>query len=177
MLFITKQAGWFALGILAYRAFAGGRSPNLREAVLGVMAVAACLLDDRAYVTWMQANLGYAPAWSPVFAAAKIVVMLAVLALAVRLPAVLPPMVCLALGGLTYPLYLVHQNLGYAVMHWLDPVGGRWVGLAGAVIVVTALAWLIHRGVEPVGKRLIVRLGEAVRGRFKRSWSSVQAAE
>jgi peptidoglycan/LPS O-acetylase OafA/YrhL len=166
MLFITKQAGWFALGILAYRAFSGHRAPDLREAALGVLAVAACLIDDRAYVGWMQATLGYAPAWSPSFAAAKIAIMLAVLALAVRLPALLPPTVCLALGGLTYPLYLVHQNLGYAMMHGLDPMGGRWAALAGAVVAVTALAWLIHRHVEPAGRRWVVRLGEMLRGRF-----------
>jgi peptidoglycan/LPS O-acetylase OafA/YrhL len=166
MLFITKQAGWFALGVLAYRAYAAGRAPGLREAALGVAALALCMIDDRAYVGWMQVTLGYAPAWSPAFAAAKIGVMLAALALAVRLPALLPPKVCLALGGLTYPLYLVHQNLGYAVMHGLDPVMGRWGALAGAVVVVTALAWLIHRGVEPAGRRIIMRTGEVVRGRF-----------
>ncbi len=165
MLFITRQAGWFALGILGYRAFAAGRAPDLREAALGVMAVAACLLDDRTYVGWMQATLGYAPAWSPLFAAAKIAVMLAVLTLAVRLPAVLPPAICLMLGGLTYPLYLVHQNLGYALMHGLDPVAGRWAALAGATVAATALSWLIHRHVEPAGRRLVLRLGDAVRGR------------
>lgn len=166
MLFITKQAGWFALGILAYRAFAGSRAPDMREAALGVLAVAACLIDDRAYVGWMQATLGYGEVWSPAFATLKIAAMLALLALAVRLPALIPPQACLALGGLTYPLYLVHQNLGYVLMHRLDPALGRWAALAGAVLIVTALAWLIHRHVEPVGKRLIVRLCDGLRGRF-----------
>jgi peptidoglycan/LPS O-acetylase OafA/YrhL len=78
----------------------------------------------------------------------------------------LAPKVCIALGGLTYPLYLLHQNLGYALMHGLDPVAGRWAALAGAVVVATALAWLIHRHVEPAGRGLILRLGDAARGRF-----------
>ncbi|ROS78532.1 peptidoglycan/LPS O-acetylase OafA/YrhL [Cellulomonas sp. PhB143] len=59
------------------------------------------------------------------------------------------------LGALTYPLYLVHSQLGYAVIDELhDVVPGRLV-LVIATALSVALAWLIHRCVErPFGPRL-----------------------
>ena len=34
------------------------------------------------------------------------------------------------LGALTYPLYLLHQKLGYLVINAVEPIGGRWIALA-----------------------------------------------
>jgi peptidoglycan/LPS O-acetylase OafA/YrhL len=131
-------------------------------------------MDDRAYVGWMQATLGYAQAWSPAFALVKIVAMLAVLWAAIRLPAALPAAWCAALGALTYPLYLLHQNLGYALLHRLvEPLGG-WLALTAVTLAMIALAWLISRHVEPAGRQLIVRMGDRLRSR---RLASVQAAE
>jgi peptidoglycan/LPS O-acetylase OafA/YrhL len=154
----TRHAGYFTLGILAYRLFEGARPPDWREMLLGFAAIALCLLDDRAYVGWMQAALGYAHGWSPAFAAAKLLAMLAMLALAIRMPPALGPGAAAALGGLTYPLYLLHQNLGYALMHRLQPMFDRWSALLFATAAVIAMAWLVHRTIEPAGKRLIIRI-------------------
>jgi peptidoglycan/LPS O-acetylase OafA/YrhL len=168
-LLLTRHAGYFALGILAYRAFSAGRRPDLREIAVGICAAAVCLLDDRAYVGWMQATLGYAAPWSPVFAAAKLAAMLLVLTAAIRLPALLPPSACAALGGLTYPVYLAHQNLGYVLMHGLDPALGRWGALGVATTIVLAIAWLVYRYMEPAGRRLILQAGAALRDRSPRA--------
>lgn len=57
-------------------------------------------------------------------------------------------------GMLTYPLYLVHQYVGFVLFHHfrhLDP----WILLVGVSAVVTAIAWLAHRLVErPLAPRL-----------------------
>lgn len=52
------------------------------------------------------------------------------------------------LGALTYPLYLVHQKLGYLVINAVEPIGGRWVALALAIATALIVAYLIHRLVE-----------------------------
>ena len=52
------------------------------------------------------------------------------------------------LGALTYPLYLIHQKVGYLVIDAVEPVVGRWVALAAAIGVALSLAYLIHRLVE-----------------------------
>ncbi len=162
-LLVTRHAGYFMLGILSYAIFRKGGMPMWREAGLGVAAFALCLADDRAYVGWMAAELGYAQAWSPTFAALKLAAMLVILNVAVRMRAALPVPVCMAMGGLTYPLYLLHQNLGYVLMHRLDPALGGWGALAAATAVVAAAAWLVHRHVEPGGRAWIIRAGDALR--------------
>jgi peptidoglycan/LPS O-acetylase OafA/YrhL len=37
------------------------------------------------------------------------------------------------LGGLTYPLYLLHENIGYALLNTMFSPGTRWLGLAYTV--------------------------------------------
>jgi len=60
-----------------------------------------------------------------------------------------------ALGALTYPLYLIHQKLGYVLINTWEPAIGRWVAFAAATLTVMAIAWSLHRGVErPYNARL-----------------------
>ncbi len=53
-----------------------------------------------------------------------------------------------ACGALTYPLYLIHQNIGYTLIDHLAPLVGNTLGLMTAVIVVLGGAALIYRQVE-----------------------------
>ncbi|MDQ0373228.1 acyltransferase family protein [Cellulomonas humilata] len=60
-----------------------------------------------------------------------------------------------ALGGLTYPLYLVHEYWGLGVIRLLADQVPAAVALAAALVVVTGLAWAVHRYVEvPCGPYL-----------------------
>ena len=59
----------------------------------------------------------------------------------------------LMLGGLTYPLYLVHQNAGEALIDVLAPNIGRWPALATALLLVVGASWIAYRFVEPFGRR------------------------
>lgn len=52
------------------------------------------------------------------------------------------------LGALTYPLYLMHQYWGLAVIRALADRVPAAVALTAALVVVTALAWAVHRFVE-----------------------------
>jgi peptidoglycan/LPS O-acetylase OafA/YrhL len=58
-------------------------------------------------------------------------------------------------GALTYPLYLLHQSIGYAVIGAFGRVVDRHVLLAGLGAGMLVLAWLTHRFVErPAAPRL-----------------------
>jgi peptidoglycan/LPS O-acetylase OafA/YrhL len=60
-----------------------------------------------------------------------------------------------ALGALTYPLYLVHDRVGVVLYNALDGWLDRWTLLALITAAMLALAWLIHRWVErPLAPRL-----------------------
>lgn len=59
------------------------------------------------------------------------------------------------LGALTYPLYLVHQHLGYLVFHHLGPYFNKYLLLGGLLGLMLSLAYLVHALVEkPFAKPL-----------------------
>ncbi len=72
------------------------------------------------------------------------------------------------LGGLTYPLYLLHENIGYELFGAAHALGlNRWIALAGVVAVIGVLAWLLHVTVEnrcavPLARWLQVRWATVV---------------
>jgi peptidoglycan/LPS O-acetylase OafA/YrhL len=81
----------------------------------------------------------------------------------VVLCAVLPalpirPSIAIGIGGLTYPLYLLHQNIGYAIFARFGADHGRWIVGAGLVAILILASWLISAFYEPAARRYIVQL-------------------
>lgn len=58
-------------------------------------------------------------------------------------------------GALTYPLYLLHEYIGWTLIAALRPFLPRHVTLAIVVAVVMVAAWLLHRFVERPAARLL----------------------
>ncbi|OPC82585.1 hypothetical protein B4N89_18040 [Embleya scabrispora] len=60
------------------------------------------------------------------------------------------------LGALTYPLYLLHENLGWTLIHALyRPGRPAWPVLAAVTVTMLISAWLLHRLAErPMSKAL-----------------------
>ncbi|WP_179950951.1 acyltransferase family protein [Xylanimonas oleitrophica] len=56
-------------------------------------------------------------------------------------------------GAITYPLYLVHTQFGYAAIELLGTGVSPWVSLAAALAVSTALSFAIHHAVEKRANR------------------------
>jgi peptidoglycan/LPS O-acetylase OafA/YrhL len=68
-------------------------------------------------------------------------------------------------GALTYPFYLLHQRIGYSLIRHTHERTGlpAWVLIVGAIVVVLALAWLVHRLAErPLGRLLRRVLRKAI---------------
>ncbi|MEV4778303.1 acyltransferase family protein [Burkholderia sp. LMU1-1-1.1] len=71
-------------------------------------------------------------------------------------------------GMMTFPLYLLHQVVGGAIMGALVLRGwNRWAALAAAVALVLAASWLIAQHLEPALQRLTRRLLELLRQRLR----------
>lgn len=49
---------------------------------------------------------------------------------------------------ISYPLYLVHQNIGWIAMREISPLESIWLGWAAAIAVTFGLAYIIHLTVE-----------------------------
>jgi len=54
----------------------------------------------------------------------------------------------LKIGALTYPLYLIHQNVGFMLFKLFDGVINKYILLLGVFTFVLIVAWLIHNLVE-----------------------------
>jgi peptidoglycan/LPS O-acetylase OafA/YrhL len=61
-------------------------------------------------------------------------------------------------GALTYPLYLIHQNIGYTLIDHLSPLLGSSLGLVGTVLIVLLGAFGIYSQIELPAQRYLKRI-------------------
>ncbi|WP_417411666.1 acyltransferase family protein [Hoeflea sp.] len=155
LLFLTEYGSYFALGIMTWRITSLGVS-SLR---LLVAALALIMTFHAAEVQRLDVifRLGEASSAQLVALANAGIICLFLLAagLGSRIKA---SGWILALGGISYPFYLVHQNAGYILMNLTTPVIGKWAAFALALALSLIVSWWIYARVEPVGRKLIRKL-------------------
>lgn len=145
LLFLTPYASLFSAGILLFRLREEGRTRSTLL-LLGLAILLSCVIGHQeAKETFELYNIPY----SPLVFALVMLAFYAALIFATQSRRVLPSASAMvALGALTYPLYLLHQMVGFAVITTLS----AHIGGAGAVIVTTvvmlALAAIVHWGFE-----------------------------
>ncbi len=71
------------------------------------------------------------------------------------------PRVALA-GAMTYPLYLIHNRAGKAVIDSLLPAVPEWLAVTGATVIVLALSYAISRYIESPMSRWMRRVGNSL---------------
>jgi peptidoglycan/LPS O-acetylase OafA/YrhL len=146
LLLMADAAPYFAAGCAFYRVWRHGWT-GLRIAIIAASWVMACAMAAR---DAFDASATYATDFSPLVAAAVASLgFVAFAALCLR-PAWfrLGGAKATLLGALTYPLYLVHEYIGYLVLNAVGPAWGRWIALAVTIAVVVVLAIAINVLVE-----------------------------
>jgi len=145
---LTRHGALFAFGCLCLRCRQAGLTPWR-----GVLTLAAAVCSVMCVVNQIPAIPQESPeVFSPVVVAAIGIALIVVFAVLCAAPTWLAwgGNLAVVLGGLSYPLYLVHQKLGYLTMNLTAPVLGRWGALLLALIQALALAAALHWGVERV---------------------------
>lgn len=159
--FLTEYGPLFAAGILIHHIRTRGMTVEALVLLAAAFVLSTSLMSVAA--GWMQGHYGVS-----VSATGRVVANLAIHALligAIRYgSAIRPTALSLALGGLTYPLYLVHQNAGYLALDTLAPHVGAWAALALVSVAMLVLSWMIWRFAEPPLRRSLLRLGDLVLG-------------
>jgi peptidoglycan/LPS O-acetylase OafA/YrhL len=172
--------GWMLLGVAAYlgcRA-AGRPLPVILDRVLllehcgyfgiGVTAFLDYQAGRASRASWLQYGVAVAVAFlaqGPKGGLLALAIVAVFWLVSQRRAGALDTRVLVFLGAISYPLYLLHQNIGYAVMHGLraQSVGYGWA-MAAAIAVSLAGATALHYAVEV-----------PVRDRFQR-WSKRRRA-
>src|SRR5665213_1305948 len=165
--FMADDSGFFAVGLLIYEYHRGRRDARL----YGLMAVSIGTAVFQAIHKLERIGVHTSGSFDPNIVAAICLVSIAVIFLATRLRRLpLPSGVILAVGGMTYPLYLLHMQTGYVIFLAIGP--SRNPALAATLIqcgaVVLALA--VWRFVERPLHRWTKSSMTAYAG--KRGWKS-----
>jgi peptidoglycan/LPS O-acetylase OafA/YrhL len=144
-IFIADDSGFFAVGLLIYEYYRGRRDLKLYS----ILALSVGTSVFQAIHKLERLDVHTGGSFDARVVAAICLVSIAVIFLATRIRKLpLPAGLVLAAGGITYPLYLLHMQMGYTILTAAGPVRNieQWTGaiVSGAVV----LAWVTWRFVE-----------------------------
>jgi peptidoglycan/LPS O-acetylase OafA/YrhL len=158
---ITNYSGFFAAGLMIYLLFRGRRTPFVWALLFTATAFAA--IQENWNADWQRERGVELSPLVVVVGSVVAVLLVAGGVLVRRVP--IPAAVLLALGGLTYPLYLIHQSLGYVVFNRFEGAGvPPMLLLGGTITAMIALSWLVYRFVELPARRSTATLLEDALG-------------
>lgn len=164
-LFITDQSAFFCAGLVLYEIFRGRRDRTIM--LLLAFTTVAAISQAFTGAVWLREH--YHTEFDSLVIAAACVASVALVALAMnvrRLP--LPAGLVLAIGGLTYPLYLLHQHIGYMLLNKFQAVASAPVLIAATALAITAASFLIWRLFEKPAqkwcKRTLTREAQRIGG-------------
>jgi peptidoglycan/LPS O-acetylase OafA/YrhL len=140
-LFMADDSGFFAVGLLIYQHYRGRRDAPL----WCMMALALGTATFQAVHKLERLNVHTHGSFDPNVVAIICVVSLGVVFLATRIKRVpLPTKIVLAAGGVTYPLYLLHMQLGYVIFAALAPqrhIAWITVAIIGGAFLLAYSVW------------------------------------
>lgn len=145
--------GWFASGALFYKAWRDG------DRVIFTAAVAAGLIAAATFHNSFGTVLQQVQM-------AIIVALFAVIQVSQPIQRLLSTRAIVFIGNISYPLYLIHANVGLPLIVWVAPLITPLppeVAACLALMVVIIAAWLIQRFGEPWVKAQLVPLTDRAR--------------
>jgi peptidoglycan/LPS O-acetylase OafA/YrhL len=154
-LFVTDESGFFCAGLLLYALFRG-RGSVLAWPLL-IIATAVAAGQSMMNADWMRGHFGLP--FSNVVIGCLSVGVVALVGLSIHLRRVpLPAKVVIALGSLTYPLYLLHQQAGFIALNRLEGLAPPAVLMVIVTLAMLAASYLVWRLVERPGQKLVKKL-------------------
>jgi peptidoglycan/LPS O-acetylase OafA/YrhL len=159
---VTQHGCFFILGIMTYRILIKRIFDWRLDIAIIAAALAFSLHSDMRTIDWMQRHYTPAPAQDHLLSLMRTLTFLTMLVASVRLAPLLSPRLCLIIGGLTYPLYLLHANIGFVLFQQFHGMMDRWLLLGAIMTGMIVLALLVYKYVEPALKSLFARPVDAI---------------
>ncbi|MBS0532151.1 MAG: acyltransferase [Proteobacteria bacterium] len=164
--FLADDAGYFSAGLMIYEFYRGRRDFML----LGILCLSTGVAIFHAVhsLAWLRAHSGTAfDGWIVAAICLSSIIVILLATRIERLP--LPTRLVIAAGGMTYPLYLLHQQIGYTIFVRMAPANAKF-GVTAIVLGIGFVSWILWRYVEEPMQR-------AVRSRLagwatRRGWPS-----
>lgn len=144
-LFIADDSGFFAVGLLLYEYYRGRRD----FALFCIIALSAGTSVFQAIHKLERLGVHTNGSFDERVVAAICLISIAAIFLATRIRKLpLPAGLILTAGGITYPLYLLHMQMGYTILTAAGPVRHMELWTAAIIAGAFALAWATWRFVE-----------------------------
>lgn len=170
-LFITEYSGLFAFGLALYRTM---QQRSRSAAFVLMVTVLWSVIAPIFAIGYFQDTYGISRPIIGILMLGGVSVMVVTLcALAPNLPVRMD--IAMMLGGLTYPLYLLHQHIGYAVFTRFAADENRWIVLVALLAALLAVSWWVGRYFEPLLRKSIVRSARRIAARFGGNYSLFKA--
>jgi len=148
-------AAYFACGCVLY--LIKSRGFNWGYGLLVLLSIIFCVRQNQVFtglmIGWYKQDFNV---WVSVLATLLFYGTMA--AIALRKTGLLRDPRLYYLGVLTYPLYLIHENIGFMMFNaWHELMPG-WLLISGVLVFMLLVSWLIHRWVEKPVQALLKRL-------------------
>ena len=143
-LFMADDSGFFAVGLLIYEHYRGRRDSRLYSLMTLAMGTATFQAVHKLERLGVHTHGSFDPRVVTVIC----IVSLGIVFAAIRVKSVpLPDSLVRAIGGITYPLYLLHLQLGYVILLLITPTPDT-LSTALVVACMVLLAWFVWRFLE-----------------------------
>ncbi|WP_175619261.1 acyltransferase family protein [Bradyrhizobium sp. 2S1] len=150
-LFMADDSGFFAVGLLIYEHYRGRRDTRLYSLLTLAMGTATFQAVHKLERLGVHTHGSF----DPRVVSAICIVSLGIVFAATRIKSVpLPAGLVSAVGGITYPLYLLHLQLGYVILLAMTPTPDALL-TALVVTAVVVLAWFVWRFLEAPAHGLV----------------------
>jgi peptidoglycan/LPS O-acetylase OafA/YrhL len=149
-LFIADDSGFFAIGLLIYEYYRGRRDTML----YGILALSICTAIFQALHKLPKLSALTGAAFNEWIVVTICLLSVAVIFLASRVRRIpLPDGFLIGIGGLTYPLYLLHMQTGYVIFSASAASMQSPMYVAVIVLGISLLSWAVWRYVERPAQR------------------------
>ncbi|QPF87713.1 acyltransferase [Bradyrhizobium genosp. L] len=151
-LFVADDSGFFAVGLLIYEHYRGRRDARLYSLLTLAMGTAAFQAVHKLERLGVHTHASF----DARVVVAICLVSLGIVFLATRVKSLpLPAALVTAVGGITYPLYLLHLQLGYDVLLAVAPDQPSVPWTMTVIAAIVLLAWFVWRVLERPAHDLI----------------------
>lgn len=153
--FLTAYGACFAFGMMTWRIWSSGSSPLRLVTALAAFAM-TFVSAERQRVDVLE-DYGVASTMVTVAVANLLIVAVFLAAVGIGRSGMSARWAAHAAiaGGMSYPLYLLHQNAGYIVINATAPAIGRWPAAVFAFVLALSASYLIWAYAEPAGRRVL----------------------
>lgn len=152
-LFITEYAPLFIAGMMLHHIMVHGWSRKVIALAMASFILSCALM--RIGQEWMQENFGLSIPFENLVIANTVIYALLIGGVLLR-PYLRTSSITLMLGGVTYPLYLLHQNIGYVAINALTPSAGRWAAFAVVTVAALVISWAIWQFAEKPARKILI---------------------